>query len=43
MRHDEMSSMVKPQEVRQYWDLSSGDNHLDIDEEDGYVLSANGK
>jgi hypothetical protein len=27
--------------VPQHWDLSSGDNHLDIDEEDGYVLSAN--
>ena len=29
--------------VPQHWDISSGDNHLDIDEEDGYVLSANGE
>jgi hypothetical protein len=29
--------------VPQHWDLSSGDNQLDIDEEDGYILSANGE
>ena len=29
--------------VPQHWDLASGDKHLDISEEDGYVLSANGE
>jgi hypothetical protein len=29
--------------VPPHWDLSSGDKLLDIDEEDGYVLSANGE
>ena len=30
--------------IPKHWDLSSGDKHLlDIDEEDGYVLSANGE
>jgi len=29
--------------VPQHWDLASGDKHLDISEEDGYVLSTNGE
>ena len=29
--------------VPQHWDLASGDKHLDINEEDGYVLSTNGE
>jgi len=29
--------------VPQHWDLATGDKHIDISEEDGYVLSANGE